>query len=117
MIIPAAAATLLLAAGETPTPPATPEEFTIYTVTPGISGFIAFFVLALVGWLLFRSLVRHIRKVDMNAAGRERAEQESGADPEQADGGATAGGAGDPATGPVVDPQTTGPDTGPSEPR
>jgi len=35
------------------------------------------FVLALIGWLLFRSLVRHMRKVDMAAAARESAEQES----------------------------------------
>ncbi|HLS73134.1 MAG TPA: hypothetical protein VK046_05135 [Actinomycetaceae bacterium] len=81
-----------------PSPPPTPEEFTIYTVTPGISGFIAFFVLALIGWLLFRSLVRHMRKVDMAAAARESAEQESdGAEGDGAEGTDDAASASDPA--------------------
>ena len=61
---------------QAPTPPPTPEDLTIYNVTPGISGFIAFFVLAIAGWLLFRSLVRHVRKVDMAGAQREREVQE-----------------------------------------
>ncbi len=63
---------LLAVADQTPSPSPTPTEHTIYTVTPGISGFIAFFVLALVGWLLFRSLVKHVRRVDQEALRREQ---------------------------------------------
>lgn len=65
---------LLLAQTPAPSPPAPDPEMTIYTVTPGIAGFIAFIVLAFVGWLLFRSLTRHVRKVDH--AGRRRAQEE-----------------------------------------
>ncbi|PYG00874.1 hypothetical protein SAMN05216184_10228 [Georgenia satyanarayanai] len=66
---------LLALSMQTPTPPAPDPEMTIYTVTPGIAGFIVFVVLAFVGWLLFRSLTRHVRKVDHE--GRRRAQDEA----------------------------------------
>lgn len=66
---------LLLAA---PTPEPTPIDpgFTIYTVTPGISGFLAFFAIAIAGWLLFRSMGRRMRNVDNARRQREIAEAE-----------------------------------------
>ncbi|MBD8062563.1 hypothetical protein [Oceanitalea stevensii] len=66
---------LLVLSAQTPTPPAPDPDMTIYTVTPGIAGFIAFFVLAFVGWLLFRSLTKHVRKVEHE--GRRRTESET----------------------------------------
>lgn len=51
-----------------PSPSPSNDELTIYNVTPGISGFIAFFVLALVAIVLVWSMVRHLRTVDRNAA-------------------------------------------------
>jgi len=66
---------LLVLSAQTPTPPAPDPDMTIYTVTPGIAGFIAFFVLAFVGWLLFRSLTKHVRKVEHE--GRRRTESEA----------------------------------------
>lgn len=66
---------LLALSAETPTPPAPDPEMTIYTVTPGLAGFIAFFVLAFIGWLLFRSLTKHVRKVEHE--GRRRTEREA----------------------------------------
>lgn len=63
----------VLRAEQTPLPTPAPEH-TIYTVTPGISGFIAFFVLAVIGWLLFRSLVKHMRSVDQERMRREAAQ-------------------------------------------
>lgn len=77
-MIPLLTPLLLALSAETPTPPPPDPEMTIYTVTPGIAGFIAFFVLALIGWLLFRSLTKHVRKVDH--AGRRRAEEEAAAE-------------------------------------
>lgn len=52
-----------------------PEEFTVYTVTPGLMGFIWFFIFAVAGWLLFRSLAGHMRRVDHNARVRREAEE------------------------------------------
>ncbi|WP_324650709.1 hypothetical protein [Georgenia sp. H159] len=71
---------LAVATGQTPEPSPSPTGpvQTIYTVTPGISGFITFFVLALIGWLLFRSLVKHVRRVDQEVLRRERAAAEDG---------------------------------------
>lgn len=51
------------------------EELDFYTVSPGLPGFITFFVFALAGWLLFRSMTGHMRKVRWRAA-QERAAQE-----------------------------------------
>lgn len=68
-------ATLLLTQTPAPTPPAPDPEMTIYTVTPGIAGFIAFIVLALAGWLLFRSLTRHVRKVGFEGQRRQEAQR------------------------------------------
>lgn len=60
---------LLLASWSAPEPSPSPSnvELTIYNVSPGISGFIAFFVLAVAGILLLWSMVRHLRIVDRNA--------------------------------------------------
>lgn len=71
---------LVVATGQAPEPSPSPTEpvHTIYTVTPGISGFITFFVLALIGWLLFRSLIKHVRRVDQQVLRRERAAAEDG---------------------------------------
>lgn len=55
------------------------EELNFYTVSPGLPGFITFFVLAVAGWLLFRSMTRHMRKVQRRAA-QERAAQEGAAE-------------------------------------
>lgn len=71
----ASLAALLLAQTPAPTPPAPDPEMTIYTVTPGIAGFIAFIVLALAGWLLFRSLTRHVRRVDFEGQRRQEAKR------------------------------------------
>jgi len=68
---------LLAVAAQTPDP--TPSEMTIYTVSPGIAGFVVFFVLALAGWLLFRSLTKHVRRIDHDELRRERTAQEAGA--------------------------------------
>ncbi len=73
---------LTLASEQTPAPSPSPAEHTIYNVSPGISGFIAFFVLALIGWLLFRSLVKHMRKVDQEKIRRERQAEEDGGGPD-----------------------------------
>ncbi|WP_152192418.1 hypothetical protein [Georgenia satyanarayanai] len=73
---PALLAPLVALRAQTPTPPAPDPEMTIYTVTPGIAGFIAFFVLALIGWLLFRSLTRHVRKVEHERRRREESDVE-----------------------------------------
>lgn len=43
-------------------------------VTPGIEGFLVFFVLALAAWFLYRSLLKQIRRVDVRAAQRREAE-------------------------------------------
>ena len=39
-----------------------PEE-----VTPGIGGFLVFFLLGLASWLLYRSFTTHMRRVDVRA--------------------------------------------------
>lgn len=43
-------------------------------VTPGIEGFLVFFVLALAAWFLYRSLLKQIRRVDVRAAQRREEE-------------------------------------------
>lgn len=50
--------------------PTSPEHFTIYNVTPGIEGFLLFFVLAVAALLLGRALVRRLRRVDSGAQSR-----------------------------------------------
>jgi peptidoglycan/LPS O-acetylase OafA/YrhL len=54
---------------ETPVPDLDPS-----VVTPGIEGFLVFFVLALAAWLLYRSLLKQIRRVDVRAAQRREEE-------------------------------------------
>jgi len=54
---------------ETPAPELDPS-----VVTPGIEGFLVFFVLALAAWLLYRSLLKQIRRVDVRAAQRREEE-------------------------------------------
>jgi len=61
---------LLAFAAQTPDP--TPPDMTIGTVSPGIAGFVMFFVLAMAGWLLFRSLVKHVRRIDHDKLREER---------------------------------------------
>lgn len=70
---------LLALAAQTPEPSPTDPSLTIYTVTPGISGFLAFFAMALAGWLLFRSMSRRMRNVDQSRRERERADAEEAA--------------------------------------
>ncbi|MFC4554064.1 hypothetical protein [Georgenia faecalis] len=65
-----------LGAEETPTP-APERRMTIDTVTPGIGGFLAFFALALAAWLLFRSMTKHVRRVDHNARMQDAAAQDA----------------------------------------
>ncbi|HLS49815.1 MAG TPA: hypothetical protein VK024_07450 [Actinomycetaceae bacterium] len=64
---PLAVITRIGASAPEPSPSPSNVELTIYTVTPGISGFIVFFILAVVGILLLWSMVRHLRVVDRNA--------------------------------------------------
>lgn len=45
-------------------------------VTPGMGGFLVFFLLALVSWALYRSLATHMRRVDVRA--RRDAEVQEG---------------------------------------
>ncbi|OKL53898.1 hypothetical protein BSZ39_07065 [Bowdeniella nasicola] len=54
-----------------PVPSPSPTEIDRYLVSPGISGFLTFLVLAVLGWLLFSSFSRHIRKATFHAAERE----------------------------------------------
>ena len=42
-----------------------------YIVSPGIEGFISFLVLAIIAWLLFASLTRHVRKATFHGEERE----------------------------------------------
>ncbi|MDD9205389.1 hypothetical protein PU560_02770 [Georgenia sp. 10Sc9-8] len=72
-----------------------PEEFTVYTVTPGLMGFVWFFIFAVAGYLLFRSLVGHMRRVDHNARARREA-QEAAARTERAPGRSEPGTTGSP---------------------
>ncbi len=53
-----------------PTVPA-PSDADRYIVSPGINGFLTFFVLAIVGWLLFSAMSRSIRKANFHARERE----------------------------------------------
>lgn len=64
-------------AAQTPEPTPTETEFTIYNVTPGITGFIVFFILAVAGWLLFRSMAKHVRNVDQAKTLEEREASQS----------------------------------------
>ncbi len=59
---------------ETPTPDLDPS-----VVTPGIEGFLVFFLLALAAWLLYRSLLKQIRRVDVRAAQRREEEARAAA--------------------------------------
>lgn len=52
-------------------PSPTPGEIDPYLVSPGIYGFLTFLVLAILGWLLFSSFTRHIRKANFHARERE----------------------------------------------
>ncbi|MDO5727606.1 MAG: hypothetical protein Q4Q03_06755 [Bowdeniella nasicola] len=52
-------------------PSPAPGEIDPYLVSPGIEGFLTFFVLAIFGWLLFTSMFRHIRKANFHAKQRE----------------------------------------------
>lgn len=66
----------------------TPEQ-----VSPGIGGFLVFFLLGLASWLLYRSFTTHMRRVDVRArreredargedeAGRGRAGEDEGSGP------------------------------------
>lgn len=66
---------VLLAA--TPTPSPSPAQLQPWEVSPGIEGFFwGFFVLALVSIVLFRSMTKHMRRVDHNQRLLERAEAE-----------------------------------------
>lgn len=59
-----------------------------YTVTPGIGGFLVFFALALAAWFLYRSFVRHMRRVQVRALleAEERDRERGGRPGEDADG-------------------------------
>lgn len=54
---------------ETPVPAADLDK--PWVVTPGIEGFLMFLVLALAGWFLIASMLRHVRKANFRAAERE----------------------------------------------
>ncbi|WP_127129755.1 hypothetical protein [Georgenia sp. SYP-B2076] len=65
---------VLLAATPTPAPP--PTQMQPWEVSPGITGFfLGFFVLAVVCIPLFRSMNKHMRRVDHNQRLLERAEE------------------------------------------
>ena len=49
-------------------------------VSPGLGGFLVFFALALVCWLLFRSFSKHLRRVNVRAAAEARAAAQARAD-------------------------------------
>ncbi len=54
---------------ETPSP--TIDLNSAWDVSPGIEGFLAFFILAVVLVLLVRSMLTHVRKANFRAAERE----------------------------------------------
>lgn len=66
-------------------------------VTPGIGGFLVFFILALASWALYRSLTTHIRRVDVRARNLAEAAERRRA----ADQGAAAGAGSEDAPGEV----------------
>ncbi|PFG38790.1 hypothetical protein ATJ97_1277 [Georgenia soli] len=75
---------LLLAASPTPAP--APSEMEPWEVSPGLIGFLlGFFVLAIAVVPLFRSMAKHMRRVDHNERLRQAAEEgaaaRAGADP------------------------------------
>lgn len=80
-------AVLGLVTAQTPDPEPSPTDgdLNIYTVTPGISGFIAFFLLAVVLWFLLRSMGRHMRRVDRRNEGQRAAEQRADEEPAAGD--------------------------------
>ena len=51
-------------------------------VTPGMGGFLVFFALGLASWLLYRSLTRHMRRVDVRSRrlAEEKAADQPGAE-------------------------------------
>lgn len=66
---------------------ASTPELDAYVVSPGLGGFLAFFALALACWFLYRSFVKHMRRVDVRArlqAQEEAASREKGSDGEEA---------------------------------
>ncbi len=48
-------------------------------VSPGIGGFIAFFLLACALWLLMRNMLKHLRSVDYREEREERARMDAAA--------------------------------------
>lgn len=54
---------------ETPTPVADLDK--AWVVSPGIEGFIMFMVLALAGWFLIASMIKHVRRANFRAEERE----------------------------------------------
>ncbi|MEE6281307.1 hypothetical protein [Georgenia sunbinii] len=93
---------------QSPEPTPTDPGMTLYTVTPGISGFLAFFAVALACWLLFRSLGRQMRRVEQTRL--RRAEEDAAAAAETSGDGTagTAAAAGDADAAAVGEPPTTG---------
>lgn len=55
----------------TPSPSPAPDLDSPWVVSPGIEGFIVFLVLAVAGWLLITSMLRHVRRANFRAAERE----------------------------------------------
>lgn len=53
-----------------------PRDLAPEQVSPGIGGFLVFFLLALASWLLYRSFTTHMRRVDVRARRNRTAEQE-----------------------------------------
>lgn len=54
-----------------PTPSPTPDLTDPWFVSPGIEGFLMFFVVAVATILLIRSMLKHVRKANFRAAERE----------------------------------------------
>lgn len=52
----------------------TPVQREDYDISPGLLGFMVVFVIGIALWLLLRSMVGHLRRVDVTAHDRERHE-------------------------------------------
>ncbi|GAA4421956.1 hypothetical protein GCM10023169_15640 [Georgenia halophila] len=78
---------------ESPSPSPEPSELQAWEASPGLMGFVfGFFLLALAVIPLFRSMVKHMRRVEHNAEVRRLEEEAAAEEQEQADGGETSDG-------------------------
>lgn len=74
-----------------------------WVVSPGIEGFLMFLVLALAGWFLIASMLRHVRRANFRAAEREEEIYGPGPRTEGTGEGPVPGGERAPDTGMAID--------------